>query len=259
MSTVSPVPYIWYKFDTLSSLKVVNSGSAGASLDATLNNGASVMSNESPTGSTCLNLKNFPSKESSDPTGQYLSIPPFTLGGLFSCSCWFKKDTYTTIEENAKIFDFSSSTNNDAPLSLGFYNTNGNISLNYSTQKVYSNDTNYCDNKWHHVVVVSDGSMFVIYIDNVQIKTIEHKKFNDIHPNNNYLGRSWTNKHPYSTIQLDDFRLYTTPLTVSDIATLFAYKKPLQSTPSFASDQTTIGILIALVVVIILVIAYMFS
>ena len=144
-------------------------------------------------------------------------------------------------------------------MSLEFYNTNGNISINYSTQKIYSNDTNYCDNKWHHIVVVSEGSMFLIYIDNVQIKTFKYNKFNDIHPNNNYLGRSWTNKQPYSTIQLDDFRLYTTPLTVSDIATLYTYKKPLQSIPSYALDQTTIGILIAIIVVIILGIAYMFS
>ena len=261
-SFASAVPYIWYKFDTLSSSKVINSGSAGASLDATLNNDASVINNESPNispvGSTCLNLKTFPSKESSDTTGQYLSIPPFTLGGLFSCSCWFKKDTKYAYEEHAKIFDFSNNTNNDAPLSLEFYNTNGNISLNYSTQKIYSNDTNYCDNKWHHIVVVSDGSMFLIYIDNVQVKTFKYKKFNDIHPNNNYLGRSWTNKHPYSTMQIDDFRLYTTPLTASDIATLFTYKKP-STVSSFALDQTTIGILIAIVVIVIMIIIYIFS
>ena len=105
MSTVSPVPYIWYKFDTLSSSTVINSGSAGASLDATLNNGASVMSTESPTGSSCLNLTNTPTKLSSDPTGQYLSIPPVTLGEPFSCSCWFKKADAN--EPFARIFDFS--------------------------------------------------------------------------------------------------------------------------------------------------------
>ncbi len=94
----SPFPYIWYKFDTISSSKVINSGSAGATLDATLYNGASVINNENanPIGSTCLNLQNTPNKLCSDSTGQYLSIPPFTLGGPFSFSCWFKKDNKNT-------------------------------------------------------------------------------------------------------------------------------------------------------------------
>ena len=92
MSTVSPVPLIWYKFDTLYSSKVSNSGSAGAMLDATLNNGASVKKYGSPVGSICLNITNTPIKRSQDPTGQFLSIPPFTLGETFSCSCWFKKE-----------------------------------------------------------------------------------------------------------------------------------------------------------------------
>ena len=84
-------PYIWYKFDTLSSSTVKNAGYAGASLDAILFNGASVTSTESPTGSSCLNLTKPYGKFCSDPTRQYLSIPSFTLGGSFSCSCWFNK------------------------------------------------------------------------------------------------------------------------------------------------------------------------
>ena len=258
----SAVPYIWYKFDTLSSSKVINSGSGGTVLDATLNNGASVINNESPNispvGSTCLNLKTFPAKLSSDTTGQYLSIPPFTLGSLFSCSCWFKKDTYTVIEENAKLFDFSNDTNNKNPWSLAFYNTNGNIAMNYGIRTIYPNDTNYCDNKWHHVVVVGNGTMITIYMDNVKIQTFKNIKANDLQQNINYLGRSGSNNHPYSTIQLDDFRLYTTPLTESDIATLFTYKKP-STVSSFALDQTTIGILIGIVIIVIMIIIYMFS
>ena len=91
MTNTSAFPLIWYKFESPSSSKVQNFGSAGVLLDATLHNGASVINNDSPTGSTCLNLNNNPVKLSNYPSAQYLSIPRFTLGGAFSCSCWFKK------------------------------------------------------------------------------------------------------------------------------------------------------------------------
>ena len=278
MSTVSPVPYIWYKFDTLSSSKVVNSGSAGASLDATLNNGASVMSTESPTGSLCLNLTNTPTKSSGDPTGQYLSMPPFTLGGPFSCSCWFKKPRAD--EDWARIFDFSFSLSSPKLLSLAFATTWGQILIvkndsNGASDLYVNHYTNYCDNKWHHIVVVSDGSNVTLYIDNVKFDTSTFTTLENTQRVNNYIGRSAHPDNAYATMQIDDFRLYTTPLTVSDIATLFTYKKPQQSlTTSSASsasasgasasasitlDQTTISILIAIFVVVIIGIAYMFS
>ena len=104
MSRSTAVPLIWYKFESLSTSNVQNFGSAGVSLDATLQNGASVISNESPTGSTCLNLSNTPVKYSTDPTGQYLSIPPFTLGGAFSCSCWFK---IGNVQQWTSVYSFS--------------------------------------------------------------------------------------------------------------------------------------------------------
>ena len=256
MSTVSPVPYIWYKFDTPSTSKVVNSGSAGASLDATLNNGASVMNTESPTGSTCLNITNTPTKLSSDPTGQYLSIPPFTFGESSSCSCWFKKADAN--ELFARIFDFSLSQMKKL-VAVGFSNTTGKLMTAVSGEsgKVKSsilNDMNYCDNKWHHIAIVIEKGV-TVYLDNVKIKYFEILPLENVQRVNNYIGRA-TSTQAYSTIQIDDFRLYTTPLTVSDIATLFTYKKPLLST---SLDQTTISILIAIVVIVIIIIAYMFS
>ena len=109
MLTQSSVPLIWYKFETASTTQVKNYGSAGSTLDATLNNGASVISSDSPVGSTNLNLINTPAKPSSDPNGQYLSIPSFTVGGAFSFSYWFDKSNVN--KAFAHIFDFSFSPN----------------------------------------------------------------------------------------------------------------------------------------------------
>ena len=253
MSTVSPIPYIWYNFDTISSSTVKNSGSAGSLLDATLNNGASVVSNESPTGSTCLNLNNTPVKLSTDPTGQYLSIPPFTLGGPFSCSCWFKKAD--SKEAWSRIFDFSLTPNGGKSLLLGFVGTSGSIFGSNSGANVYSNQPNLCDNKWHHVVIVSDGTNLVFYVDNVKVNTVKFPALENVQRVNNYIGRS-SYTDPYSTIQIDDFRVYTTALTDSNIASLFTYKKIVPATPTVVSstdDLKTYGIWIFIVVILLFI------
>ena len=255
MSTVSPIPYIWYNFDTISSSTVKNSGSAGSLLDATLNNGASVVSNASPTGSTCLNITNTPVKLSTDPTGQYLSIPPFTLGGPFSCSCWFKKADAK--ESWARIFDFSLSPNGGKSIVLAFYATSGSILVGNSGGNVYSNQPNLCDNKWHHIVIVSDGTSLVFYVDNVKVNTTKFAALENVQRVNNYIGRSsWPD--PYSTIQIDDFRVYTTPLTDSNIASLFTYKKivpatTMTSTLASTDDMKTYGIWMLIVVIVFLI------
>ena len=240
----SPFPYIWYKFDTISSSKVINSGSAGATLDATLYNGASVINNENanPIGSTCLNLQNTPNKLCSDSTGQYLSIPPFTLGGPFSFSCWFKKDNKN--QEWARIFNFSLAPPSEKLLTLAFASKSGYILIakndsNSSTDH-YVNQTNYCDQKWHHIAIVSDASNITFYIDNVKCWTSAITALENVQRVNNYIGRSSNTNDVYATMQIDDFRLYTTPLTESDIATLFTYRKTITTpSPAISSMSTS--------------------
>ena len=262
MSTVSPVPYIWYKFDTLSTTKVTNSGSAGATLDATLMNGASVTTtDDNPVGSRCLNLTNNTVNFSKDYNGQYVSIPPFTLSTTYSFSCWFKKN----VKENdsyLNIFDFgdhSDTTEPHAdPLALLFVGLNGVIVIEKRPRTYTSSTTRqgYCDNKWHHLVVINDGTNFVFYIDNVISNTAKITKRMDsesFRMVNNYLGRNFDNGG-YSTIQLDDFRVYTTPLTANDIATLFTYKKVLPSN----IDYQTIVIAIVAFIIFMIIIKYMF-
>ena len=220
----NPVPLIWYKFDTLSSTKVSNYGSAGSSLDATLNNGAVVTTYESPVGPISLNLTNTPVKLSVDPTGQYLSIPPFTLGGPFSFSCWFRKYSDAN-EKNGRIFEFSLSS--EKIISVSFDRL-GKIIITKVDSNGKSSTTldkiNYCDNKWHHIVISSDGKLLVFYVDNVKINALKYTALQSLQRVNNYIGRTIDKNVAYSTIRLDDFRVYTTTLTNSDIATLFNYK-----------------------------------
>ena len=262
MSRSTAVPLIWYKFESLSTSKVQNFGSAGVSLDATLQNGASVISNESPTGSTCLNLSNTPVNR----PGQYLSIPPFTLGGAFSCSCWFKKANVEDLWID--IFSFSLG-NGTKRLSLSLVNNSGHLTFdredNTGTDSLNTNGINYCDNKWHHVVVTSTGSTIAIYIDHQEIKLTEQLALNfsaleTVERVNNYIGRS-SLPNSYATIQVDDFRLYTTSLNDYDIQALYNYKKTPETKKEKKKETiqwNTITIIsIFIIVVIIFVVAFM--
>jgi hypothetical protein len=261
MSRSTAVPLIWYKFESLSTSNVQNFGSAGVSLDATLQNGASVISNESPTGSTCLNLSNTPVNR----PGQYLSIPPFTLGGAFSCSCWFKKANV----ENVWTDIYSFSIGNGAKrLSLGLVNNTGLLSLDRDDNngKVYqtTNGINYCDNKWHHVVVASTGSTLygstlVIYIDYQEIKltkqvALDYPALETVERVKNYIGFS-SLATQYATIQVDDFRLYTTAINDYDIQALYNYKKTPETKKETKKWNTNTIILIVVIVVVIFVVA----
>ena len=73
----------------------------------------------------------------------------------------------------------------------------------------------------------------------------------------NYIGRSSSPITAYATLQMDDFRLYTTALNSKDIATLFSYKRK-GSFSSAVSDKKMIGVWIAIAVVVVMIIIYLF-
>ena len=156
-----------------------------------------------------------------------------------------------------EFFDFSLSTMHKL-VTLAFSNTTGKLMVEIiGDSKIFYfilSDVNYCDNKWHHIVVVFERHV-TVYIDNVKVQYFEILPLENVQRVNCYIGHG-TSTQDYSTMQINDFHLYTIPLTVSDIATLFTYKKPLLST---SLDQTTISIVIAIVVIVIIIIAYMFS
>ena len=260
-------PYIWYQFETPTSTQIKNHGSGGASLDATLHNGASVMKSDSPLGTLCLNLVNTPLKQSNDSTGQYLSIPSFKIYGIaFSCSCWFKKSN--TNETWSRIFDFSVTPNGGKTISLAFSGNTGQIVLdrNDAFYKGISstNSTNYCDNKWHHIVVSGTGSSLSFYVDNVKLNTMQYKILEPAERVNNAIGRSSYASDAYTSIQIDDFRWYTVPLSDIDVTALFNYKKTetiVQKVQYFVSDKSWYMIIsgsILIFVILVVLVWYFF-
>ena len=233
---MAQTPIIWYKFKqnaSTTSTDITNDGSLGAALNAKLMNGATLGTSDSPVGSTSLIIQNSTPKISTDPTGQYLSIPAFSLGGSFTVSLWFKKAS--AAESSARLFDFSNGINGNKAFLLGFTGTSGNLFLgrydalggaNYTT-----NTTNYCDNKWHHVVLTYNGTTYTVYVDNAVIKSQVAPGVETVNRINNYIARSsWPD--PYGSLSLDDFRIYNTALNSTDLTSLYTYKAPVPAPSS---------------------------
>ena len=248
-------PLIWYKFDVSSKDKVTNAGSGGTAYDAALMNGAVVDKSDSTVGPVSgpmsLNIQNS-SKLSGDATGQYMSIPSLTLGGNFTVSCWFKKTSPT--EVFARLFDFSLANEGSKLLTVAFESTNGKLILGRNDKNSVANypitTTSYCDGKWHHVVIIYDGTNFIVYIDNVVANTIKAPGIEAVSRPNNYLGRSSYKADSYSTINIDDFRIYTTNISSADVKTLFEYRKTSSNwLVNYYNNNTKLSIFILILLI----------
>ena len=231
--TQLPTPSIWYRFEENAS-EIKNYGTGV--FDATIYNGASAGPNVSPKGTASLSLRNIPPKKSEDDTGQYLSIPPFTTGGPMTISLWFKKEMKG--EDFARIFDFSDGQNLDNTFLLTF-TKNGNLWIRSHGSTYIISETDYCDNKWHHVVLIIDKSNLTVYIDTEVIQKIPYFNVPITVRDKNYIGRSSFRGDDYCTMNIADFRKYTQVLTVNDVLILFNYYKILYFSNSLSENDTS--------------------
>ena len=227
--TQLPIPFIWYRFEENVSI-INNYGTTGQDHDARLHEGASAGPNINPIGTASLSLR-----KNQDNSGQYLTIPPFSFVYPITISFWFKKESkgqYFT-----DIIDFSNTNNSDSQFLLAF-TKKGNLWIFYD-QKLYNiSDTNYCDNKWHHIVIAVDQSNVNIFIDTDFIKRLPSFSFKNAYRNMNYIGSSYRGDDD-STINIADFRIYTVALTANDVLFLFNYYKLLYISNTVSENDTS--------------------
>jgi hypothetical protein len=164
---------------------------------------------------------------------QYVQLPSFWTGnnGL-TFACWFKSNNNQT---HARLFDFGCGG------ASGFRSLNNNadgnkniiasiVSGNLRCQTCDGNSSNYAfntafqlnDNVWRHMAwtMATDGT-WKVYI-NGQMTNMELKKY----PDNvlryfNYIGKSNLQADPYFSGGIDDFRMYKSVLSDSEIQALY--------------------------------------
>ena len=219
-------PIIWFKFDK-DSQKNITEEANSHTYDATLYNNAQVKDTDSPIGKKALSLYNRPVNSSAN-TGQYMSIPPFELGGKLTVTFWFKKNTKD--EESARVFDFyNQQTGTTDKQFTAFFDKNGYLKI-YKKDKngsdtMKANNENLCNGKWHYIAIVHDGGYVTVHINNKSSKKQLFSEIETLTRSHNDLGRGSDQKIHYSTINIDDFRVYNTNLDAKDVTEIYNYKK----------------------------------
>jgi hypothetical protein len=180
---------------------------------------------------------------------QYIELTPFansTEDEGMTFTCWFKSNS----SSNAKLFDFggldnvsrlycnvNSSTNSGNTVIYHSYLISGVTVVNQLVLSAYN------DNSWHHIAVIFSNiySMWEAYVDGVLVSTLTNIKYPILTKNfTNYIGKGITLIDTYFNGYIDDFRIYSTPITSAVIQNLYlmgGYDISLNSVNSIISAQ----------------------
>ena len=212
-------PIIWYDFANVHGSTVKNSSSNDH--DGTIYHNAKYGHSGSPAGGDSLNLYNRPVNNSVNDSGQYMSIPPFQFGGPITVTFWFKKNVKD--EPSATIFDFfDSDTGRITNEFVAFFNKKGNITIGNRDKNGISKillNQDYCDDKWYHFAIVHDGTTMTVYINGNKKDSVKSTAIENI------ASRGSQMQSMYSTMSIEDFRVYNKNLTENDIHDIFTTKK----------------------------------
>ena len=171
-------------------------------------------------------------------SNQYLQLPAFTIGSNgITFALWFKSNN-TSI--SGRILEFSNGISSDN-IYIGINNSNimlgiyliSNLSL--QVNNVFSSVN---DNQWRHLVwIINPNGSWTVYVNCTVIYTINATYPRIINRSINYIGKSaW--QYPYFNGSIDDFRVYNTVLTTSDVIYLYAHYNNLNFNPIVSYSVT---------------------
>jgi len=166
----------------------------------------------------------------------YVSMPmsvtsPYSFAtNNFSISLWFK-----TNQSTGTLF----MVGNNSQDYYSMYMNGGRLYFNYSTGDVQSmnSSTLYNDNRWHHAVGIRNGVRTgLLYVDNVLVAEDSDNGGSltgiDILSNTFYIGRDYSGTSYYNGM-VDEFRIYNTNLSVTDVSNIY-----LATNPTFEEYST---------------------
>ena len=193
-------------------------------------------------------------------TNDYIDMPstlnPYTIwnGNGISFSLWFKMSTSSP--NYARIFTFCDNnvgTNPSNLLLLCRNKTTSNLLFRIMISDSYTDYIavgSFVDNNWHHLVwSIYTTGVWSVYIDNVYINPNTTQIPSNFTPTRIYIGRSgYPVDTTYSTLNMDDFRIYDKVLTPTEIGYLAnnmikLEPQPIPDTPdykvlTFTYDET---------------------
>lgn len=158
--------------------------------------------------------------------GSYISTtPPVPTGNESrTISAWFNTTSASGSNGwyNNSIFSYGSPTQNNmfaAEVYEGnlLFDANGEGASGYAI--VTGEKVN--DGLWHHVVVTSDETKVIIYLDNVEIGNIDLQLATNNSPF--CVGRRYNQESQYMDGKVDDIFIYNRALNESEISALYNY------------------------------------
>ena len=179
-------------------------------------------------GNASLNLQASYSEFLTIPTIQSLGTDGITF------SLWVSTDG---TQEGSRIMELGNGYNNN---NIYLYISNGNLYFginNGNSSNTASNDsiiaTKILDGNWRNIVVlISTDGTWTFYVNGLFVKTVSGVYPFDVPRYINYLGKSSFKTDLYFNGYIDDFRVYRTILTTTEIAEIS------NSTSTSALDAT---------------------
>jgi hypothetical protein len=171
--------------------------------------------------------------------GQFLQLNPINLGSMsaaggFSICSWFVYDQYT---QNARIFEFGLGPNyNNVFLSRDSLSTSLRLLCLCGNTGQQGPSFYFPDpiqlGQWRHVCIVNKGAQWNFYDKGQLVGTQTSScSLQDVMTTFNYIGRSdWSRADNRLLIgRVAEFRIYSRPLSASDVAAVYAYNGAVSS------------------------------
>ncbi|MFD2034762.1 cellulose binding domain-containing protein [Belliella marina] len=150
----------------------------------------------------------------------YVTLPEGLVSHLtdFSISTWVKLDQ---IANWSRVFDFGSGR--DSFMFLTPSNgANGNLRYginNGAGEQLVNISSRLETDRWHHLALTQSGTIAILYLDGVEVGRNENMTLNPSSlgfTTQNWIGKSqWPD--PLLVGNVDDFKIYSKPLSVSEI------------------------------------------
>ncbi len=182
---------------------------------------------------------------SPDASGQHIDMPDVVLGPELTVMCWTFRDSQT---QWSRLFEFSNGANVSVIYAAQenttdnlFYritDLNTNAGANFDIRATNA----FADNAWaHYAVTVSDrghgSSVMEVFKDGVLVGSRADASRVPVGVRTvNYIGRS-TGNDQYLDMKLDEFRVYSIPLSPAEIAKIVSLDEtPFDLPPSVTLD-----------------------
>jgi hypothetical protein len=211
-------PIIYYRFDDGNNNETSLLNYQTKLYDASLSSIDIMKNTNQKLGTGCLSLNN----------SQYVNINNTSvISGNFSIACWIYITTY---QDYMTICELNYNSSNINPFWICLYHQNifvffGQIYINFSDL----NTTILNTNTWYHIALTVSNSSYVAYVNGVALVLSDG--------GTTYSGSTYTGPSPveYHYIgygesrttnfigYIDDFRIYNTTLSASDISTIYNF------------------------------------